>query len=88
MVQLTERNLYTGWIPEWAFMSANVGMLAMTAAFAVAGITQVYLERKVGMDFLDVQEAVQVHFLGLVLAAALFTFGIALFDRIGHRLLI
>lgn len=79
MPQLTDRHLYTGWIPEWAFMTSNIGMLAMTGAFAVAGITQVYLERKVGMDFLDVQDAVQVHFLGLVLAAVLFTFGIGLF---------
>ena len=54
-------------------------MVAMTGAFAVAGITQVYLERRVGMDFLDVQDAVAVHFLGLVLAAALFAIGIGLF---------
>ncbi len=62
----------------------------MTGAFAVAGITQVYLERRVGMDFLAVQEAVQVHFLGLVLAAVLFTAGISLyiwtFIRYGHPL--
>ncbi|CAM2006205.1 cbb3-type cytochrome c oxidase subunit I [Acanthopleuribacter pedis] len=79
MPEMTGRNCYTGWIPEWAFLTSNIGMLAMTGAFAVAGITQVYLERKVGMDFLDVQDAVQVHFLGLVLAAALFALGIALF---------
>ena len=79
MPQMTDRNLYTGWVPEWAFLTSNIGMLGMTGAFAVAGITQVYLERKVGMDFLDVQDAVQVHFLGLVLAAVLFTFGIVLF---------
>ena len=79
MPQMTGRNCYGGWVPEWAFLSSNVGMLAMTGAFAVAGITQVYLERKLGMDFLDVQDAVRVHFLGLVLAAALFTIGIGLF---------
>jgi len=51
----------------------------MTGAFAVAGVTQVYLERKVGMDFLAVQQELAVHFFGLVLAGALFTLGIAAF---------
>ena len=46
-------------------------MLGMTGAFAVAGIAQVYMERKVGMDFLAVQEAVEVHFGGVVLARGL-----------------
>ena len=79
MPQMTGRNLYTGWLPEWAFLLSNIGMIAMTGAFAVAGIAQVYLERKVGMDFLDVQESIEVHFLGLVLAAVLFTTGIVMF---------
>ncbi len=81
MPQMTGRNLYSGWVPEWAFLTSNIGMLAMTGAFAVAGIAQVYLERKVGLDFLDVQDELKVHFLGLVLAAALFTFGIGLFIK-------
>ena len=76
---LTERTLYKHWASEWAFWLSNIGMIAMTGAFAVAGITQVYLERRVGMDFLAVQDAVAVHFLGLVLAACLFTLGIGLF---------
>ncbi|CAM2069697.1 Cbb3-type cytochrome c oxidase subunit I [Sulfidibacter corallicola] len=79
MPQMTGRNLYNGWLPEWAFLLSNIGMIAMTGAFAVAGIAQVYLERKVGMDFLDVQESIEVHFLGLVLAAVLFTAGILMF---------
>jgi nitric oxide reductase subunit B len=54
-------------------------MVGMTGALAVAGITQVYLERKLGMDFLAVQKEVQVHFIGMLLAAAVFTFGIGLF---------
>ncbi|MCB9743893.1 MAG: cbb3-type cytochrome c oxidase subunit I [Alphaproteobacteria bacterium] len=77
--EMTGRKLYTGWLPEWAFWLANIGMVSMTGAFAVAGITQVYLERRVGMDFLAVQEAVQVHFLGLVLAASLFSLGVGMF---------
>lgn len=79
MPHLTGRSLFKHWASEWAFWLSNIGMIAMTGAFAVAGITQVYLERRVGMDFLAVQEAVSVHFLGLVLAACLFTLGIGLF---------
>ena len=77
--QLTGRKRYTHWSAEWAFWTTNVGMLGMTGAFAVAGITQVYLERRVGMDFLTVQEALEVHFVGLILAASLFTVGVCLY---------
>ena len=77
--EVTGRNFYKSWVGEWAFWISNIGMIAMTGAFAVAGITQVYLERKAGMDFLEVQKAVEVHFFGLILAAALFTVGIGLF---------
>ena len=79
MPQLTGRALYKGWMAEWAFWTSNVGMLGMTGAFAVAGISQVYLERKAGLDFLAVQKEIEVHFVGLALAAALFTLGIALY---------
>jgi nitric oxide reductase subunit B len=79
MPQMTGRKLYEGWIAEWAFWAANIGMICMTCAFAVAGVTQVYLERRLGMDFLQVQGAVQVHFVALALAACLFTLGIGLF---------
>ncbi len=79
MPQMTGRKLFTGWLPEWAFWTSNVGMIGMTGAFAVAGIAQVYMERKIGMDFLAVQEAIEVHFLGLVLAAALLSLGVGMF---------
>lgn len=77
--ELTGRKLYNSRIAEWAFWTSNVGMIGMTGAFGVAGITQVYLERKVGMDFLLVQKAMEVHFFGLILAASLFSVGIILF---------
>ena len=77
--EMTGRKLYRHWSAEWAFWTCNVGMLGMTGAFAVAGITQVYLERRVGIDFLDTQEAISVHFIGLILAASLFTVGVLLF---------
>ncbi len=60
----------------FAFWTSNIGMIAMTLAFGVAGVTQVYLERRVGMEFLAVQTELEVHFFGLVLAASLFTVGI------------
>ena len=63
----------------FAFWSSNIGMVAMTLAFAVAGISQVVMERRMGMDFLTVQKEIQVHFFGLVLAAGLFALGIIAF---------
>lgn len=77
--QMTGRKLWNNKTGLAAFWASNIGMIGMTGAFAVAGITQVYLERKVGLDFLLVQEEIQVHFLGLILAATLFTVGIILF---------
>jgi nitric oxide reductase subunit B len=60
----------------FAFWASNIGMTAMTVAFGIAGVAQVYLERKVGLDFLQVQKEVEVHFVGLALAATVFTAGI------------
>jgi nitric oxide reductase subunit B len=77
--EMTGRKLYRGWVPEWAFWLSNIGMGSMTGAFAVAGVAQVYLERRMGMDFLVAQEAIAVHFAALALAASLFTLGIILF---------
>jgi len=63
----------------FAFWTSNIGITAMTVAFGVAGVAQVYLERRLGLDFLTVQKEIEIHFLGLVLAATLFTTGIAAF---------
>ena len=77
--QMTGRKLYTSWLPAFAFWTSNIGMIAMTLAFGLAGVTQVYLERRLGMDFLAVQRELHVHFFGLILAATLFTTGIIAF---------
>lgn len=77
--ELTGRKLWNDMTGHLAFWLCNIGMLGMTGAFAVAGITQVYLERKMGMDFLTVQKEIEVHFLGLTLAALVFTAGVILF---------
>ncbi len=79
MPAMTGRKLYEGGRAELAFWTSNIGMLAMTGAFAVAGIAQVYLERMSGMDFLEVQEAIEVHFLALVAAGLVFLAGIVLY---------
>lgn len=76
MPHLTGRKLQDSKANVFAFWTSNIGMTAMTVAFGIAGIAQVYLERKMGLDFLLVQKEIEVHFLGLVLAASLFTLGI------------
>ena len=73
---LTGRRLHDSPLSHFAFWTSNIGMTAMTLAFGVAGVTQVYLERRVGTDFLVVQRELEVHFIGLLLAASLFTLGI------------
>jgi len=73
---LTGRRLHDHPLAHFAFWTSNIGMIFMTLAFAVAGVTQVYLERRVGTDFLVVQRELEVHFIGLILAASLFSLGI------------
>ncbi len=72
---LTGRKRMNSGLSNFAFWCTTIGMVAMTVAFGVAGIAQVYLERKLGLNFMQVQQEVEVHFLGLVLAASLFTIG-------------
>jgi nitric oxide reductase subunit B len=63
----------------WAFWLQLAGMFGMTLSFATAGIGQVYLERIIGIGFLETQLKIQVHFLMLIGTASLFTVGAALF---------
>jgi nitric oxide reductase subunit B len=84
--QVTGRKLWDKASAGIAYWCSNIGMVAMTGAFAVAGISQVVLERRMGLDFLRVQEEIQIHFFGLILAACLFTIGIVAFtvNFFGH----
>ncbi|HQW45681.1 MAG: cbb3-type cytochrome c oxidase subunit I [Bacteroidetes bacterium] len=77
MPNMTGRKLYDSTAGLLAFWLSNIGMIGMTVAFGVAGVAQVYLERKVGLDFGDVQKEIQVHFVILAICATLFTTGIA-----------
>ena len=54
-------------------------MFGMTLSFATAGIGQVYLERILGLGYLDAQLKIQVHFLMLIATASIFAVGVALF---------
>ncbi len=79
MPLMTGRDIFDNRIGHLAFWCSNIGMLGMTAAFAAAGIAQVYLERIAGYDFMVAQIEIQPHFFVLIIAATLFTTGIALF---------
>ncbi len=76
---LTGRKLYDNARGMYAFWFSNIGMVCMTVAFGVAGVAQVYLERKMGLDFMVVQQEIEVHFLILIFSASMFTVGCCLF---------
>ncbi len=76
---MTGRKLFDSKVGHYAFWLSNIGMLGMTVAFGVAGVAQVYLERKMGLEFGDVQKEIQVHFVMLAIFATFFTTGIGLY---------
>ncbi len=78
---LTGRKIYLSDSSRLAFWLSNIGMIGMTVAFGVAGVAQVYLERKFKMDFMTVQKEISIHFVVLLICAALFTVGIIYFIR-------
>ena len=53
-------------IGYWSFWLQFGGMFGMTLSFATAGIAQVYLERILGLGYLDAQLKIQVHFVMLI----------------------
>ena len=63
-------------IGYWAFWLQIGGMFGMTLSFATAGIAQVYLERILGMGYLDAQFKIQVHFVMLVITGSIFAIGV------------
>jgi nitric oxide reductase subunit B len=66
-------------IGYWAFWMQVMGMFGMTLSFGTAGIGQVYLERILGLGYLDTQLKLQVHFLMLIATASVFAIGAAFF---------
>ncbi|MEC3905891.1 cbb3-type cytochrome c oxidase subunit I [Tamlana sp. 2201CG12-4] len=73
---MTGRKLYESTRGRIAFWLSNIGMIGMTVAFGVAGVAQVYLERKFKMEFMAVQKEIEIHFIVLILCATLFLIGI------------
>ena len=71
-----ERGTALGYFAFWMQMA---GMFGMTLSFATAGIAQVYLERILGLGYLDTQLKIQVHFLRLIITGSIFALGAALF---------
>ena len=63
----------------WAFWMQLIGMFGMTISFATAGIAQVYLERILGLGYLDTQLKIQVHFIMLIITASIFAIGVLLY---------
>jgi nitric oxide reductase subunit B len=76
---MTGRKLYESTRGRMAFWMSNIGMIGMTVAFGVAGVVQVYLERKLKMEFMEVQKEIEVHFVVLIICATLFMTGIILY---------
>lgn len=76
---LTGRKRHESTQGKLAFWLSNIGMIGMTTAFGVAGVAQVYLERKMKMEFMDVQNEISIHFVVLILCATLFATGIVLY---------
>ncbi len=77
--QLTGRKLFNNPMGLYAFWLSLIGMVGMTVAFGVAGVAQVYLERKMGLDFMVAQIEIEVHFFVLILCATMFATGVGLF---------
>jgi nitric oxide reductase subunit B len=76
---MTGRKLYESTRGRMAFWMSNIGMIGMTVAFGVAGVVQVYLERKMKMEFMEVQKEIEIHFYVLIICATLFVAGIILY---------
>jgi len=63
----------------WVFWLQVGGMFGMTVSFATAGLGQVYLERIMGLGYLDTQLKIQIHFMMLVATGSVFTPGVMAF---------
>ena len=76
MPNMTGRKLYDTPSTRMAFWLTTIGMVGMTAAFGAAGVAQVYMERIMGVDFMETQIEIQPHFLVLVVMATVFATGV------------
>jgi nitric oxide reductase subunit B len=71
-----ERQTRAGVVAFWLMVA---GMFGMTMALAAAGITQTYLERILGIGYLETQQKIQVHYLMWLGTSLVFGAGVAAF---------
>ena len=76
---MTGRKLYESSLGRMAFWLSNIGMIGMTVSFGVAGVAQVYLERIMKIEFMEVQKMTEIHFMVLIVCATFFTTGVILY---------
>src|SRR5690606_2386145 len=69
-----ERQTRLGMAAFWLMVA---GMFGMTMALAAAGISQTYLERILGLGYLETQKKIQVHYLMWLGTALVFALGVA-----------
>ncbi|HEY8493504.1 MAG TPA: cbb3-type cytochrome c oxidase subunit I [Myxococcota bacterium] len=69
-----ERQTRLGMAAFWLMVA---GMFGMTMALAAAGIGQTYLERILGLGYLETQRKIQVHYLMWLGTALVFALGVA-----------
>jgi len=63
----------------WAFWLMVGGMFGMTMALGAAGIGQTYLERILGLGYLETQKKIQVHYVMWLATALVFASGVGLY---------
>jgi nitric oxide reductase subunit B len=68
-----ERQTRLGMLAFWLMVG---GMFGMTMSLAAAGITQTYLERILGLGFLETQRKIQVHYLMWLGTSVVFGIGV------------
>lgn len=76
---MTGRKFLDSSIGRMAFWISNIGMIGMTVSFGVAGVAQVYMERIMKMEFMEVQKLISIHFVVLLILASLFAIGILMY---------
>jgi nitric oxide reductase subunit B len=69
-----ETQTQTGMLAFWLMVG---GMFGMTMAIGAAGLTQTYLERILGVGYLETQRKIQVHYLMWLATGVLFAAGVA-----------
>lgn len=73
---MTGRKIYNNPLNKYAFWLSNIGIYGMVLCFGIAGILQVYMERRMGLDFFVVRAELAFFFKCLICFACMLTIGI------------